>query len=35
MTYIFGGSGTVPAAVIAILPNIIIPKDKTAEGVRE
>lgn len=27
MTYIFGGSGIVPAAVLAILLNIVIPKD--------
>ena len=29
MTYIFGGSGIVPAALLAIVLNIIIPKDKT------
>ena len=28
MVYIFGGSGIVPAALLAILLNIIIPKDK-------
>ena len=28
MAYIFGGSGIVPAALLAILLNIIIPKDK-------
>ncbi len=28
MTYIFGGSGIVPAAILAILLNIILPKDK-------
>lgn len=30
MTYIFGGSGIVPAALIAILLNIVLPKDKKA-----
>ena len=28
MTYIFGGSGIVPAALLAIVLNIILPKDK-------
>ena len=28
MTYVFGGSGIVPAAILAILLNIILPKDK-------
>jgi len=28
LKYIFGGSGIVPAAIIAILLNIIIPQDK-------
>ncbi|MBO5130143.1 MAG: purine/pyrimidine permease [Oscillospiraceae bacterium] len=28
MTYIFGGSGIVPAAMLAIILNIVIPKDK-------
>ena len=28
MSYIFGGSGIVPAALLAILLNIVIPKDK-------
>ena len=28
LKYIFGGSGIVPAALIAILLNIIIPEDK-------
>ena len=28
MTYIFGGSGIVPAAMVAILLNILLPKDK-------
>ena len=28
LKYIFGGSGIVPAALIAILLNVIIPKDK-------
>ena len=28
MTYIFGGSGIVPAAMLAILLNIVLPKDK-------
>lgn len=31
LKYIFGGSGIVPAALIAILLNIIIPKDKAPE----
>ena len=31
LKYIFGGSGIVPAAVLAILLNIIIPKDKGFE----
>ena len=31
MKYIFGGSGIVPAAVIAILLNILLPKDKNTE----
>ena len=30
MQYIFGGSGIVPAALIAILLNVVIPKDETA-----
>ena len=34
MKYIFGGSGIVPAAIIAILLNILIPKDKEAEPFR-
>lgn len=29
LKYIFGGSGIVPAALIAIILNIVIPKDKT------
>ena len=29
MTYIFGGSGIVPAAMPAIVLNIVLPKDKT------
>ena len=29
---IFGGSGIVPAAVVAILLNILLPKDKKAEA---
>lgn len=32
MTYIFGGSGIVPAALLAILLNIVLPKDKKAAG---
>ena len=28
MTYVFGGSGIVPAALLAIVLNIVIPKDK-------
>lgn len=28
MTYIFGGSGIVPAAMLAIILNVVIPKDK-------
>ena len=28
MTYVFGGSGIVPAALIAIILNIVLPKDK-------
>jgi len=28
MTYIFGGSGIVPAALLAILLNIVLPQDK-------
>ena len=32
LKYIFGGSGIVPAALIAILLNIIIPKDKEPES---
>ena len=28
MTYIFGGSGIVPAALLAIVLNIVLPKDK-------
>ena len=28
LKYIFGGSGIVPAALIAILLNVVIPKDK-------
>ena len=31
MTYIFGGSGIVPAAIIAIVLNIVIPADKKEE----
>ena len=31
LKYIFGGSGIVPAAILAILLNIIIPKDKPVE----
>ena len=34
MKYIFGGSGIVPAAIIAILLNILSPKDKEAEPFR-
>ena len=30
MTYIFGGSGIVPAALLAIVLNIVLPKDKNA-----
>ncbi len=30
LTYVFGGSGIVPAALIAIVLNIILPKDKKA-----
>ena len=29
LKYIFGGSGIVPAALIAIILNIVIPKNKT------
>jgi xanthine/uracil permease len=32
VTLIFGGSGIVPAAVVAILLNIVLPKDKPAEN---
>ena len=32
LKYIFGGSGIVPAGVIAILLNLIIPKDKVSES---
>ena len=32
MTYIFGGSGIVLAALLAILLNIVLPKDKKAAG---
>jgi xanthine/uracil permease len=32
VTLIFGGSGIVPAAVVAILLNIVLPKDKSAES---
>jgi xanthine/uracil permease len=32
VTLIFGGSGIVPAAVVAILLNIVLPKDKPAES---
>lgn len=32
LKYIFGGSGIVPAALIAILLNVIIPKDKKPEA---
>ena len=28
LKYIFGGSGIVPAALIAILLNVVIPKDR-------
>ena len=31
LKYIFGGSGIVPAAILAIVLNILIPKDKPAE----
>ena len=31
LKYIFGGSGIVPAAILAIALNILIPKDKPAE----
>ena len=34
MKYIFGGSGIVPAAIIAILLNILIPKDEKSEPFR-
>ena len=30
LSYIFGGSGIVPAALIAILLNVLLPKDKAA-----
>ena len=32
MSYIFGGSGIVPAALLAILLNIVLPKDKKARS---
>jgi len=32
LKYVFGGSGIVPAAVIAILLNLVIPKEKKTEG---
>ena len=31
VTLIFGGSGIVPAALVAIILNILLPKDETAE----
>jgi xanthine/uracil permease len=31
VSLIFGGSGIVPAAVVAIILNIVLPKDKTEE----
>jgi xanthine/uracil permease len=35
VTLIFGGSGIVPAAVVAIILNVVLPKDKTAETSEE
>lgn len=35
ITYIFGGSGIVPAALIAIILNIILPKDKKEDVEKE
>ena len=35
MKYVFGGSGIVPAAVIAIVLNLLIPKDKPSEPAQE
>jgi uracil-xanthine permease len=35
VTLIFGGSGIVPAAVVAIILNVVLPKDKTAEASEE
>ena len=31
---VFGGSGIVPAAFVAILLNVLLPKDKEAEAVQ-
>ena len=35
LKYIFGGSGIVPAAILAILLNIVLPKDKPVEPFNE
>ena len=34
LKYVFGGSGIVPAAILAILLNILLPKDKPVETAR-
>ena len=31
VSYVFGGSGIVPAAVFAIILNIVLPKDEKSE----